>query len=193
MDHASDARGRLEDCAEQLREDGLARRDVGDGLELLAVEHGIAKKADFHLGLLEFLFKVLDGLGGGEDFAFAHDEGRLADEVVADVGQARFGERLAHVAVLGDRATGTARVEAIAKLGELLNGEAGVIDDDQVRRGVDAIQQAVDDDFLVGEAILQSLHLVDDIFDRIFYAHAFPERQHVHGKVIDVISKFGVV
>ena len=150
MDHAGDARGRLEDRAEQLREDRLARRDVGDGLEFLAVEHGIAEKTDFHLGLLEFLLKVLDRLGGGEDFAFTHDEGRLADEVVADIGQTRFGERLAHVGVLGDRATGTTGVEAVAKLGELLDGEAGVIDDDQVRRCVDAIQQAVDDDFLVG-------------------------------------------
>jgi hypothetical protein len=61
----------------------------------------------------------------------------------ADVRQAGFGERLAHVGVLGDGALGAAGVEAVAQFGELRHGQAGVIDDDQVGRRVDAFQQAV--------------------------------------------------
>ena len=150
LDDAGDPGGRLEDRRQQLRKDGFAGRDVGDCLELVGIEDHVAQDADLHLRLLELLFEVLDGLGGGEDFALAGDECGLADEAFADVRQAGFGKRLAHVGVLGNVALGTGGTEAVAKLGELRHGHAGVIHHEHVGRSVHPVEQFVDDDFLVG-------------------------------------------
>ena len=89
------------------------------------------------------------GVSAAAPVGVAHDIGHLTGEVGTDVRHARFGESLAHVSVFGDGAVGTTCAETIAEFRELLHGEAGVIDDDQVGRRVDAIQQAVDDDFLI--------------------------------------------
>ena len=149
MDDASDTGRGLEDGCQELREDCFAGWDVGDGLERFGVEHRIAKDSHFHLRLLEFLLEILDNLRSGEHFGIAHHVSHLTREVGADVWHSRFCESFAHVAVLGDGAIGTPCPEAVAELRELLHGETRVIDDDQVGRRVDAIQQAVDDDFLI--------------------------------------------
>ena len=78
-----------------------------------------------------------EGLADAELLAWSVDIGDT-DKVSADVWKTCFGKGFAHVAILGNGALGSVVTQAIAKLAELRNGEAGVIDDDHIRRLVDA-------------------------------------------------------
>ena len=114
-----------------------------------AHDHQVSQ-AELDRRLLELLLEGLEHLGGGRHVLGSGDEGGLAHQRVAGVGQAGLGEGLLHVAVLGHVALGAGGGEAVAQLGELGHGHAGVFHHQHEGRGVHPLEQLVDDDLLVG-------------------------------------------
>ena len=144
VESADEAGSRGQEDAEQLGEENLARRELSDGLDLLAGNEGAVDDAELDDGLLEFADEGLDDLCGGGDVLVAHDDGSLALKV-AQLREAGILGGTAEEGVLDDVTAGAGIGEPGAELAELIDAEAGVIGDELEGRGVELRQQFFDD------------------------------------------------
>ena len=84
----------------------VARRQIGDGIDLLCRDDDPIDDARFHLGLLKFGGEVLQDLGRGSDVFVAHDDGGLPFQAI-EFRQTGVLRGAAQKGVLHDVAAGT--------------------------------------------------------------------------------------
>jgi hypothetical protein len=155
VDHTDQLAGRSLEQAKQLRAQDVEGREIGECQQIFVLEALTIQVAKMNGSFGELGGESLEHFRRSGDILLPGDNRHLTGKgALLKIGQAGFLRRDTEDRVLHDVNFGTGGAKALAKLGEVRDGETAIIENNEKRRGVETVDVLLADKLLFGTHLL---------------------------------------